>query len=216
LRRWLELAVLFVVLPACFALLARDPAHARFLLPALWTLTLVCLVILLRDVTFDRESLVFMPPRDELGPQLRRMLIRFVPGVIAMAIATVWFAPDALFDLPLHRPLLWLLVAVAYPLLSCVPQGLIWRVFFVHRYSRFFRGPRALIAAGACFFAFAHLAFHNVLALVATAVGGALFMQTYLATRSMWLATMEHAVYGVTAFTLGFGRFLYHGAIGLS
>jgi uncharacterized protein len=48
---------------------------------------------------------------------------------------------------------------------------------------------------------------------LSTAIGGALFLQTYLASRSMLLATLEHAAYGMVAFTLGFGRFLYHGAI---
>jgi hypothetical protein len=108
-----------------------------------------------------------------------------------------------------------LLVAIGYPLLSALPRGFIWRVFFARRYAALFRRRHALLIAGALSFAFAHLVFQNVLAVVATAIGGALFLHTYLASRSMLLATLEHATYGVAAFTLGLGRFLYHGAIPL-
>ena len=101
---------------------------------------------------------------------------------------------------------------VGYPLLSALPQGIVWRVFLAHRYREIFCDSMDLIAAGAAAFSLAHLAFWNATALVVTAVGGALFMSTYLETASMWLAALEHGAYGLLAFAAGFGPYLYRGA----
>lgn len=213
LPRSLEFVTLFVILPGAFAALLGVYGQGWLLLPGLWVLALACLAILLRDGGFVRAELSRFPEPEARSIQLRRMLRRFIPALVGMAAATLVFAPEAWLELPRRQPALWLLVLVAYPLLSALPQGLVWRVFFVHRYATLFRTRGALLAAGALSFAFAHLIFQNVLAVVATAIGGALFLQTYLASRSMLLATLEHAAYGAAAFTLGFGRFLYHGSI---
>ena len=212
-RRSVEFALLFLVLPVLFALLLRALGEGWFLLPGLWTLALICLGILVRDPSFVRDDLFSFPDVDARSAQLRKMRWRFVPAVAGMALATLWFAPEAFLQLPLRQPHLWLLVLLGYPLLSALPQGFIWRVFFVHRYAVLFRSQATQLVVGAFSFALAHLVFQNTLAVLATAIGGALFLQTYLASRSMLLATLEHATYGLAAFTLGFGRFLYHGAI---
>lgn len=132
-RRSVEFALLFLLLPVRFALLLRALGAGWFLLPGLWTLALLCLGILVRDPSFVRDDLFSFPAGDARSAQLRKMRWRFVPAVVAMVIATLWFAPDALLQLPLQQPHLWLLVMLGYPLLSALPQGFIWRVFFVHR-----------------------------------------------------------------------------------
>ena len=102
---------------------------------------------------------------------------------------------------------------LVYPLLSAVPQGLIWRVFLVHRYAALSGGSELLlICIGAAAFSLAHLAFWNLTAILVTAAGGALFLSTYLATHSMLLAALEHGAYGCVAFTAGLGAFLFRGA----
>jgi uncharacterized protein len=214
-RRWFEFAVLFFALPASFAAWLSARSQGWLLLPGLWILTLACLCILAGDPSFQRTDVLRFPAPSARASQLRAMARRFVPALIAMALATLWFAPESFLALPCRQPGLWLLVMIGYPLLSALPQGFVWRVFFVHRYSMLFHRRGALLIVGALSFAFAHLVFQNVLAVFATAVGGALFLHTYLTSRSMLLATLEHATYGAAAFTLGFGRFLYHGAVPL-
>ena len=49
---------------------------------------------------------------------------------------------------------------------------------------------------------------------LAGAIGGALFLRTYLRSGSGWLADLEHAVLGNVAFTIGYGQWLYSGASG--
>jgi hypothetical protein len=110
--------------------------------------------------------------------------------------------------LPRQRPRLWWLLVVGYPGASALPQGVVWRVFFVHRYAALLDANRLLVLGGAAF-AVAHLTFRNPTAVALTGVGGVLFLDTYLETHSMLLATIEHGAYGILVFTLGLGRYLY-------
>jgi membrane protease YdiL (CAAX protease family) len=92
------------------------------------------------------------------------------------------------------------------------PQELLFRAFLLRRYSAVFKTDRAAAAASAVAFGFAHLMFGNVLAVTATVAGGWLFARRYQRTRSLLVASVEHTLYGGTIFTIGLGRFFYHGA----
>ena len=72
-----------------------------------------------------------------------------------------------------------------YPALSVVPQELVFRTFFFHRYGRLFGGPWVATAASALAFSWAHVVLLNGLAVVLTLLGGWLFARTYLRTRSL-------------------------------
>jgi hypothetical protein len=61
-------------------------------------------------------------------------------------------------------------------------------------------------------FGFAHLMFGTVASVALTLVGGWLFARTYQRTRSLLAASVEHALYGVLAFTIGLGDLFYSGA----
>jgi len=128
-------------------------------------------------------------------------------------LATV--APERLFDLPRRDPLLWASVVVLYPLLSVYPQELIYRVFLLHRYAPLLGTGRRAAAASAAAFGFAHIIFGNVLSIVLTLVGGWLFARTFQRTRSLLATSVQHALYGVLAFTVGLGDFFYHGSSGM-
>jgi hypothetical protein len=84
-------------------------------------------------------------------------------------------------------------------------------VFFVHRYAPVLGHGAAMLVAGTVAFAFAHLAFRNWPAILLTGLGGGLFLHAYLVTGSMLVSSLEHALYGVAAFTFGVGRSLYLG-----
>lgn len=203
-RLALEAMGLYVGLPLLFdRLVARG--HARLLFPALWTLAAGALLALRADPSFDLASLgaVHLEASTALW-----LAARTVAGVGVVAALSLRFAPGAFLELPRARPWLWLLIAVLYPLLSVLPQGIVWRVFFAHRYAPIFGTGPGLLVAGAAAFAFAHIVFRNVPAVALTALGGALFLHTYLTTGSMLVSSAEHAVYGVAAFTFGIGRSL--------
>ena len=71
-----------------------------------------------------------------------------------------------------------------------------------------------MIVINALLFGWAHMLYGNWLAIVLSGIGGALFMDTYLRTRSVRLVCIEHALYGNLIFTIGLGEYFYSGWAG--
>ncbi|MEV4346874.1 CPBP family intramembrane glutamic endopeptidase [Actinoplanes sp. NPDC049596] len=141
-----------------------------------------------------------------LRPALPRVLgLWAVVSLLALG-AVAWLDPDNLLILPRQQPWLWLAICVGYPLFSVYPQELLYRGFLMHRYGR---GLGAAVASATAF-GFAHLLFGNVIAVVATLAGGWLFARRYQQTGSLLVVSVEHALYGITIFTIGLGQYFYH------
>ena len=119
--------------------------------------------------------------------------------------------PHLFLSLPREHPILWLAIMVLYPVLSVWPQEVIFRRFLFHRYARVF-GETGVVLASALAFGFAHVIFLNPIAVTLTTAGGAMFAWNYARERSLYLACMEHALYGCLIFTIGLGQFFYTGA----
>jgi membrane protease YdiL (CAAX protease family) len=163
-----------------------------------------------RQPGFDRGNLLRAAA---LRPALPSILRGWALAVVVAVGALAVFAPDRLFDLPRKAPLIWAIVVVFYPLLSVYPQELIFRAFLMHRYAPVFGAGPWAATASAIAFGFAHIIFGNVLSVALSLVGGALFARRYQKTRSLLSASVEHALYGVLAFTVGYGDFFYHGTV---
>jgi uncharacterized protein len=203
-RLVLELLLIFIGLPLAFDQLLHR-GYSRLLFPGMWALASWACLALARDPSFDWQQLLVLP---KLDANLAVVLLRTTLAVLTLALAArrLGYAPP---KIPLA---IRLLIFTLYPLLSVLPQGLIWRVFFVQRYSPLFGSGVTLLLVGALAFAFAHIIFRNPIAVAVTIIGGACFAHTYLSTGSMLLADFEHAVDGLAVFSFGFGRFLYLGA----
>jgi membrane protease YdiL (CAAX protease family) len=172
-------------------------------LPAMTVSGLACLVFLLLDPTFPRARLL-----DAAAARrgLRQVLLRTAAVWAAVLVVALVTLPRAgLFVLPRARPGLWLIVVLAYPVVSAYPQEVMYRAFFFHRYGPLFRRPAALIAANAALFGWAHLLVHNAVAVLLAAVGGVLLATTYARSRSTLLVAAEHALYGGFVFSAGVG-----------
>lgn len=208
-RRWrlaVECVLLFFGVP--LALTCGLPG--RPVLPWLWLGALGCLLYLRPQRGFDER---LWRGRTGTPGDWRRMLLCFaiaMPLLVALLLA---LHPDWFLNLPRQRPRVWLAVILLYPLLSAAPQGIVYRVFFFHRYRELFRGPRTMILASAVAFAFAHIVFRNPYAVALTLAGGLLFAGTYARTRSFGVSTAEHALYGDWLFTIGYGPYVYHGTL---
>ncbi|GAB3855771.1 type II CAAX prenyl endopeptidase Rce1 family protein [Dactylosporangium cerinum] len=203
-RLAVEHILLFYVLVAAYAL--ADPPGGP--IPVLVVLAVAAAVYLRRQDTFDRRDL-WRP--EALRGAWRPALLLWCGTAAAMTGLIAWLAPDRLFELPRERPLLWAAIAVFYPLLSVYPQELLFRAYLLHRYAPLFPGPRSAALAGAAAFGFAHVIFGNVLAVALTLAGGWLFSRRYQRTRSLFVASVEHAAYGLLIFTVGLGGSFYHG-----
>jgi len=99
-----------------------------------------------------------------------------------------------------------------YPLLSVYPQELIYRAFCFHRYQPLFGSGWVMVLVSALAFGFVHIIFGNWLAVGLCVIGGFLFALTYESSGSLLLACLDHAIFGNFIFTVGLGRFFYHGS----
>ncbi len=202
-----ECALLFGGLPAALAASTLTGLRINPLLPLLLAAGIVT-IALVRDPSFDRAR--FRLP----APGALRVRMRLARWLISAAFlaAILWvLEPDRLFALPRRNLLLWALVCALYPLISVVPQGLLYRAFFHHRYAPLFGSGRGMAFAGTLAFSWAHIVFLNPVALVLTLAGGWFFARTYQESRSVPAASLEHAAYGDLVFTLGWGSYLYQG-----
>jgi uncharacterized protein len=201
----IEFTLLFVILPAVLAL---HPLR-WWPLPLLWAVALYCYLILRQHGDFDARKFWGLA---EVPQQVRSVLALFVPAAAAVAAAVYFFAPRLFLNLPRQRPILWVLIMVLYPLLSVIPQTLIYRAFFFARYRRLWSYRWMLIAASGTAFSWLHIVLRNPVAPLLTLPAGLLFAWRYERTNSAMASAFEHALYGCLVFTVGLGGFFYTGA----
>ncbi len=204
---WTEFLVLFAVLPAVVWTWGEGGGSVP-VFPLLWTITGYCVLMLRREGSFAWRTIFGWRGA---AAHLPKVLLRFVviAGVLAGVIAWRW--PELFLNFPRQRPQLWAIVMLLYPILSVLPQGIVYRVFVVRRYAGLFGQGLGLTLAGAMAFAWVHVIFANAVAAPMTLLGGWLFVNTYRRSGSPMLAWLEHALYGCMIFTVGLGRFFYHG-----
>jgi len=159
---------------------------------------------------FDRRDL---GRPEAVRPALPSILLLWSIAVVTAVVVLAIVSPHRLFDLPRQAPVLWAVIMVFYPVFSVYPQELLFRAFLLYRYEPVFGSGYAATAASAVAFGFAHLLFHNAISVGLTLVGGWLFARRYQRSRSLLTVSVEHALYGVLAFTVGLGALFYHGAV---
>lgn len=204
--RIFEFVALFGAVPG---VLAFGPTKLP-LFVMLGTAAAACTAMLLLDRTFDRRQLWNW---GALRRALPGVLGLWLLGVLAIGAIVWWALPEAFLKLPRERPGRWLMICLCYPLLSVYPQNIVYRAFIMHRYRGVFTGETAMLWASAGAFAWAHVIFHNAVAVALTLAGGLIFARTYQQHRSTLLVSIEHALYGLLMFTAGLGHTLYLGGV---
>lgn len=162
-----------------------------------------------RSATFDRRAFWRAAA---LRPEAGSMALLAGASAAALTAAVAVTRPAELFALPREHPGLWAAVAVLYPVLSVYPQELVFRAFVFDRYAPVFGDGAAMIAASAAAFGIVHIAFGSWVSVLLSGAGGVLFGLRYRRTGSLAAATVEHSIYGIVVFTVGLGRYFYHGA----
>lgn len=180
------------------------------ILPMVWTMALFCHSLTNR--LLGEKGRNWWNRAGVTRGEVMRILARFVICALLMTGATYLLQPELLFGFVRTKPQFWAVVMVMYPLISVVPQEIIFRRYIFARFERLMT-PTMLILLSGLGFGFAHIVFNNWIAPALCAVGGVMFAQTYLRTRSLALVSLEHALYGNFVFTLGLGRYFYHGAV---
>ncbi len=201
-----EFAVLFLALP----MLSVRVLPRRMGIPVLILLSILCLGLLMRDRSFDRKRL--WNAKAIVG-EWRRILSIFLGVAAVMTLVVLIFDRGSLFGFVRVRPDIWAMVMVFYPVFSVYPQGIIYRAFLFHRYQPLLPSVEGRIVVSALAFGLVHIFFKHPIPVVMTIFGGVLFAVTYKRTASLAAAWMEHAMYGAFVFTIGIGRFFFHGSV---
>ena len=202
-RPWLlaEFAALYIGAPLIIALFLPP----GWLFPALVLFSLAGLALLWRTGGFQWRSLIRgtrIPWWEVLGISVATL----ATGIAIMALAR----PEGLFAIVRHRPEFLLVIWCLYPLLSALPQELIFRPLFFHRYAALLPEGRAAIVLNAGLFAFAHLMYWSIVVSVMTFIGGWIFARAYL-RHGFPAAWLLHAVAGNILFAVGMGYYFYSG-----
>lgn len=208
-RTWLtlEMLLLYVAMPVVFYFLLhryRVPLFA-LLLPA----SAVFIGVLTFQHTFSWRRVLStgIRWRDAAG-----ILVAFAVAAPVLAAYAWHVGPSKFLYFPQAAYKLWLIVMVAYPLISVTAQEILYRVFFFHRYRPLFDGDhQAAIVLNAVFFAFGHIIFLSLPSVIISFFGGLLFAWRYDRTRSYWAVVLEHSIYGNLIFTVGLGHHFYTG-----
>jgi membrane protease YdiL (CAAX protease family) len=195
-----EFFVLFIVFPISLAL--KYAIQIKLILGFFGFLYVLYVLLKVNKNTFKIDETVHWKRF------WKRTLIKFVLIVIITTLF-VWFTnKDALFNVVLNKPWLWLIILFVYAFLSVYPQELIYRTFFFQRYENLFKNENLFLFVNAIVFSLGHIFFRNTLVIVLTFLGGLLFAFTFTKTRSTLLVSIEHAIYGSWLFTVGMGNML--------
>ena len=216
-KRWPRLAELFLIYAGLPLIVFFEPEWIGYFdrfgirrvpkIPMLLLLTFYCLFRLLADRSFDIRQLWNVREIHAYGREVWR---RFGWGMLVMFVVAAKLRPDDLFVFPRERVEIWRLVMLLYPVLSAYPQEIVYRAYFFQRYERLL-GTAGTVIASTAAFAFLHIVFDNWPAVLLTILGGAIFSITYRDTRSLYVVTVEHALYGCFGFTVGLGRYFFEG-----
>ena len=201
---WAEFAALYFGAPLGIALFM--PGDLLF--PALAVFSIGGMVLLWRTGGFDWHSLVRGWRR---VPVWQVVVFGLITGLAGWAIIQI-ARPDYARPLTPERlrflGVIWLL----YPILSALPQELIFRPLFFHRFGSLFPVRGTAVAVNAFVFSFAHLMYWSLVVAVLTLIGGWIFARAYL-IRGCPSAWILHGIAGNVLFTVGMGAYFWSGAV---
>ena len=200
-----EFILLFIAMPIfLFFHATRWNVHM-----GLWSICLYALVYLYRQKNFSWKKL--WHGAGWAAEQKRAALLRFAALTALVIFFTYFIVPERMLGFPMKKPWFWLLVMFLYPILSVLPQELLFRSFFFQRYQKLFSDKWMMIFASAIVFGFVHIVFHNWVSPTFCLIAGLIFAYSYSQHRSLKWATIEHAAYGCMVFTVGIGFYFLVG-----
>lgn len=158
--------------------------------------------LLLLDPRFDRKVFTRL---DKV--YLRRSISRVLIISLLLVWFTYWIFPDLFFHYPVEEFKKYMITFFLYPVASVIPQEIIYRVYFFHRYKELVPEKYLLMLSNAIIFGLTHFIYGNWVAPLATFLVSWIFIFNYFRTRSLMNVSLEHYFYGLIMFTVGFGFF---------
>ena len=128
--------------------------------------------------------------------------------IVCGFVYTIILDRNLLFNLPKNYFFIWVAVILIYPILSVIPQEIIFRVLFFERYSCLFKNQFLYLILNSLIFAYIHLVFQNFHAFFITLITSPIFAHAYL-NKSFKTCFLIHTVGGQLVFTYGLGEYFY-------
>lgn len=198
-----ECLVLFGAVPVAIAVLLPP----RMMFGALFAFTSLGLVLLHRTPGFSWRHL-------RVGRVDLMQVGLFFLATLGLSWAVMeWVFPGRAFALARHSPGLLLLIVLLYPLLSALPQELIFRALWFRRYRAVLPDGRAGIVLNAAVFSLAHLMYWSWIVAAMTFAGGLVFATAYKRSQGFVMALTLHAAAGNAVFLGGLGVLFYSGNV---
>lgn len=195
-----EFFIIFILLPISFIF-----PYTSYLKLSLGVLGFVYVVYVLLKV--EKQKL-----RINKHPNYRDFwkvtLVKFLVIALVTTLSVYVANRELLFQVVRNKPKLWFFILFVYSLFSVYPQELLYRTFFFTRYKILIKNTNVLIVLNALVFSLGHIFFKNISVLLLTFIGGLLFAFTFTKTKSTFLVSVEHAIYGCWLFTVGMGAML--------
>ena len=193
----LEFFFIFLIIPSTIFFL--DSSIIIFL--TLYLVSILSLVILYFDKTFLFTSL---KKKIDWKFVIIFSVIFFFLGFFYVLLVD----KNLLFIFPKTNFKLWLIVIFIYPFLSVIPQELVYRVFFFQRYFPNINRFYFPVFLNLVVFAYGHLVFSNMHAIIITAIVSPIFTYAYL-KKSFLTCVILHSLGGQIIFTLGLGKYFF-------
>ncbi|MFD2518645.1 CPBP family intramembrane glutamic endopeptidase [Salinimicrobium flavum] len=160
------------------------------------------LLLLLSDPGFDRKVLFRFRKS-----YAKKSVVRIVIISILLVGFTWWIFPDLFFEYPMKHFGSYVVTFFLYPIASVFPQEIIYRVYYFHRYESLIPEKPLLMLSNAIIFGLTHFIYGNWVAPIATFLVSWIFIYNYYQTKSLLNVSLEHYLYGIIMFTIGFGYF---------
>ncbi len=201
---WFELICLFFILPPVVGSLQMTGPRAPILL-----VVMLYLFIRSHKVIFQKQIWKF--PKD-------RHL--WISAIIISVMISIFIIMYSIFDpyitlleLPKQRPSLWFMIMLLYPLLSVVPQELIWRYHLLEQMKPILPSKQLRIFISSFAFGWMHVVYGHYFSVISTIIlGWILCIIYYRSGKSIWPIWFIHAIAGQAVFTFGLGEYFYGGS----
>jgi uncharacterized protein len=192
----------FIIFFVFFPFLANHFLDGWYKIIPLAVIAIIFWIILLFDKKFENKKFTYFD-RSYLGKSISRMIII----TVLLIWFTYWIFPGLFFRYPVENFDSYILTFFLYPIASVLPQEIIYRVYYFHRYERIIPQKYLLMFTNAFVFGLTHFIYGNWIAPIATFLAGWIFAYNYYRTRSLLNVSLEHYFYGIIMFTIGLGYY---------
>lgn len=195
-----EFFIIFILIPVSFAL-----NYSPWIKLSIGILGFIYVIFVLIKI----EKLSFKVSKNIRWKHFWKETLVKLFIIVLLTNIFVWFTDrESYYFVMINKPFKWLILVLIYTFLSVYPQELIYRTFYFQRYQSIITNAKLFIFLNAVVFMLAHIFFKKTLVLILTFLGGLLFALTYKKTKSTFLVSIEHAIYGSWLFTVGLGDML--------